>query len=302
MLTFTGKGRTSTCDGVTRRDFLQAGTLGAIGFGLPQWFAAQAAGAVKPGRRRPRVHHDLQPRRTEQHGPLGHEARRARRGAGTVQADRDRVAGDPVLRDPAAARQDRRQALARAVGPSQRRGGARCGLADDADRPAVHRRRQHAAHRVGGQLSRRAEDRPAAVRRAARADGPRRRQLAQRAGRRLSGQGTRPVLAQRRPVPAWLPRARPPAAQGDRQRPPRPPAQDPRARRRRGRHLRGFRERRASRWKLPVGIPADDKHAGARGVRPGPGTDERLASDTACPASASAACSRGGWSRAVCGS
>ncbi len=49
MLTFTGKGRTSTCGGVTRRDFLQAGTLGAIGFGLPQWFAAQAAGAVKPG-------------------------------------------------------------------------------------------------------------------------------------------------------------------------------------------------------------------------------------------------------------
>ena len=47
MLTFTGKGQTSTCDGMTRRDFLQVGTLGAIGFGLPQWFAAQAAGAVK---------------------------------------------------------------------------------------------------------------------------------------------------------------------------------------------------------------------------------------------------------------
>ena len=49
MLTFMGQGRTSTCNGVTRRDFLQAGTLGAIGFGLPQWFAAQAAGAVEPG-------------------------------------------------------------------------------------------------------------------------------------------------------------------------------------------------------------------------------------------------------------
>ena len=47
MLTFSGKGRTSTCSGATRRDFLQVGTLGAIGFGLPQWFAAQAAGAVK---------------------------------------------------------------------------------------------------------------------------------------------------------------------------------------------------------------------------------------------------------------
>ncbi len=49
MLTFTGRGGTSTCNGVTRRDFLQAGTLGAIGFGLPQWFAARTAGAVKPG-------------------------------------------------------------------------------------------------------------------------------------------------------------------------------------------------------------------------------------------------------------
>ncbi|WP_435010710.1 DUF1501 domain-containing protein [Tundrisphaera lichenicola] len=49
MLTFTGKGQAVTCDGVTRRDFLQVGTLGAIGFGLPQLMAARAAGAVKPG-------------------------------------------------------------------------------------------------------------------------------------------------------------------------------------------------------------------------------------------------------------
>ena len=34
MLTFTGKGSTQTCDGVTRRDFLQAGALGAIGLTL----------------------------------------------------------------------------------------------------------------------------------------------------------------------------------------------------------------------------------------------------------------------------
>jgi len=31
MLTFLGKGTAHTCDGVTRRDFLQAGTLGALG-------------------------------------------------------------------------------------------------------------------------------------------------------------------------------------------------------------------------------------------------------------------------------
>ncbi len=49
MLKITGDGQTSTCNGTTRRDFLQVGMLGALGFGLPQWFAASAAGAVKPG-------------------------------------------------------------------------------------------------------------------------------------------------------------------------------------------------------------------------------------------------------------
>jgi hypothetical protein len=49
MLRITGDGRASNCNGTTRRDFLQVGMLGAFGFGLPQWFAAQAAGAVKPG-------------------------------------------------------------------------------------------------------------------------------------------------------------------------------------------------------------------------------------------------------------
>src|SRR4030095_2961226 len=47
MLTFTGKGSTQTCDGVTRRDFLQAGALGAIGLSLGHLAAYQAAGAVK---------------------------------------------------------------------------------------------------------------------------------------------------------------------------------------------------------------------------------------------------------------
>lgn len=48
MLKLAGDGRTTTCDGVTRRDFLNVGALGALGFGLPQWFAARAAGAVRP--------------------------------------------------------------------------------------------------------------------------------------------------------------------------------------------------------------------------------------------------------------
>ena len=60
MLKLTGDGKAFTCNGVSRRDFLQAGTLGAIGFGLPQWFAAQAAGAVKPGADDLALHHDLQ--------------------------------------------------------------------------------------------------------------------------------------------------------------------------------------------------------------------------------------------------
>lgn len=46
MFTLTGPGSVTTCDGVTRRDFLQAGTLGAIGLSLPQLLAAKEAGAI----------------------------------------------------------------------------------------------------------------------------------------------------------------------------------------------------------------------------------------------------------------
>jgi hypothetical protein len=49
MLTFTGRGTAHTCDGMTRRDFLQVGTLGAVGLGLTDLMAAKATGAVKPG-------------------------------------------------------------------------------------------------------------------------------------------------------------------------------------------------------------------------------------------------------------
>lgn len=50
MLTFTGDGSTRTCDGVTRRDFLRVGTLGAIGFTLPQLLALKSRGAVEKGK------------------------------------------------------------------------------------------------------------------------------------------------------------------------------------------------------------------------------------------------------------
>ena len=46
MFKFSGNGSTTTCDGVTRRDFLQAGTLGALGFSLPMLNALRARGAV----------------------------------------------------------------------------------------------------------------------------------------------------------------------------------------------------------------------------------------------------------------
>ena len=46
MLHISGRGQAQTSDGVSRRDFLQVGTLGAIGLSLPELMAAQAKGAV----------------------------------------------------------------------------------------------------------------------------------------------------------------------------------------------------------------------------------------------------------------
>ena len=34
------------CDGLTRRDFLHAGSLAMLGLSLPQWYALRAQGAV----------------------------------------------------------------------------------------------------------------------------------------------------------------------------------------------------------------------------------------------------------------
>src|SRR5436853_4982885 len=46
MLKLTGKGSITTCDGITRRDFLQVGTLGAIGLTLSQFAELRALGEV----------------------------------------------------------------------------------------------------------------------------------------------------------------------------------------------------------------------------------------------------------------
>jgi hypothetical protein len=46
MLNISGRGQAHTCDGLSRRDFLQVGTLGALGLSLPELMAAKAMGAV----------------------------------------------------------------------------------------------------------------------------------------------------------------------------------------------------------------------------------------------------------------
>jgi hypothetical protein len=46
MLNLIGQGTAHTCDGISRRDFLQVGTLGAVGFALPDLLAARQAQAA----------------------------------------------------------------------------------------------------------------------------------------------------------------------------------------------------------------------------------------------------------------
>lgn len=53
MLDLTGRGTAQTCDGLTRRDFLQVGTLGAVGLTLADLAAMEAQAAAtggKPGK------------------------------------------------------------------------------------------------------------------------------------------------------------------------------------------------------------------------------------------------------------
>jgi uncharacterized protein (DUF1501 family) len=49
MLNVTGKGSITTCDGITRRDFLQVGTLGALGLSMAKFAQLQAMGAAPKG-------------------------------------------------------------------------------------------------------------------------------------------------------------------------------------------------------------------------------------------------------------
>ena len=47
MLNVSGQGSITTCDGITRRDFLQVGTLGALGFSMAK--LAQVQALASPG-------------------------------------------------------------------------------------------------------------------------------------------------------------------------------------------------------------------------------------------------------------
>ena len=74
------------CDGFRRRDFLHAGTLGMLGFGLTNLFCSEGA---RRGSRRQRAqyHSTLSGRRTQSVGYLGHEARGPVRDSWTVQTN-----------------------------------------------------------------------------------------------------------------------------------------------------------------------------------------------------------------------
>jgi hypothetical protein len=51
MLNLIGRGTAHNCDGLTRRDFLQVGTLGAVGFALPDLLAAREVQASAAGKK-----------------------------------------------------------------------------------------------------------------------------------------------------------------------------------------------------------------------------------------------------------
>ena len=50
MLRLTGNATAHTCSGLTRRDFMQVGALGAVGLGMPEYLAAKERGAVHAGK------------------------------------------------------------------------------------------------------------------------------------------------------------------------------------------------------------------------------------------------------------
>ena len=235
MLNFTHRGSKHVCDdGITRRDFLQVGTLGAIGLSLPQLLAAQAHAPTPTNDRSCIMIFNLGAPSQLDTCDMKPDAPAEIRGP--FKPITTNVAGHPDLRDLPAARQ---------ASPTSSRSSAACYHTAAAVHDTGHQMMQTGRLFTGGintphagcalALSARPQDRPAGPRDAARADGPHRRQPAARPGRRLPGQGPRSVRADGRSVEAEFQGARPAAAAGDRRGPARPPPQAARHRRRDGR-------------------------------------------------------------------
>ena len=86
MLKVTGRGSITTCDGITRRDFLQVGSLGAIGLSMAKYAAMQTMGAVTKGNEEKSVIMIFNLGAPQPIGHLGHEARCSARDPRPIQA------------------------------------------------------------------------------------------------------------------------------------------------------------------------------------------------------------------------
>ena len=206
MLKLTDRGTAHTCDGITRRDFLQVGALGAIGLSLPQLGSGEGAGAGQQGGRRPLGDHDFQSRRAEPDGYVRSQARRGGRDSRAVQADFDRAA---TFRSPRSCRGTPRsptssRSCGRAITPRRRctTPASRC-CRPAGSSPAASTRRTSAA-RWPICAGRKTDLPPHVI--LPEADGADRRQHAARSGRRIPRQGVRPVRAERRSEPSRISR------------------------------------------------------------------------------------------------
>ncbi len=213
MLHLIGEGTAHTCDGLTRRDFLQAGALGAIGLSLADYAALKAAGAVSKDADERSVIMIFNLGAASQLDIVRHEARGAGRNPRPVQAD-------PHRRRPAFG--------SREILPLHAKLADKFSLVRSCYHTAAavhdtgHQMMQTGRLFTGGintphagcvsELSARPADRSAGPRAACPSRWADRRQHAARAGRRLSGQGVRSVRAERRSVAAELSSSRPAAA------------------------------------------------------------------------------------------
>ena len=284
----------SFCDGLTRRDFLHAGSLSALGLTLPGFLAAQ-------GRRRRQGHATSTascsflvggPSQIDTWDPKPNAPAEVR---GPFKPIDTNVPGMQISEIfPKMAQHADKFSLIRSRLPHGH-GGPRHRPPDDADRPAVHRRHRASARRLRARLSQGPARRGAGPRAAAAADRPHRRQPAARPDApatsasstiRSSSTPTRPTRTSRCPTCCRRTTSRPSA-----------PSRRQKMRDAVDGALAAFEKQRpgqAARRQFQPGLSPDVQPAGARGVRPGQGAGRRCATATAGRASARAACWPGG--------